>query len=93
MHRVRRNVSNSWQALHTKESATNLLFFFCVVVFLTFYRYMCTSIVLFERFHMQQLQELKTILGQKFFITHPNQEVRSADGIILLKQMEVRHQN
>jgi hypothetical protein len=39
---------------------------------------------------MQQLRELKTILGQAFFIQHPNQEIRTADGIILLKQMEVK---
>jgi len=45
--------------------------------------------VLSQRFHIQQLREFKTLLGKDFFRNHHNKEMRMADGIILLKEMDV----
>lgn len=45
--------------------------------------------VLSQRFHTQQLRELKIMLGEQFFLQHHNPHVRNADGIILLKEMDV----
>jgi len=45
--------------------------------------------VLSQRFHIQQLREFKILLGKDFFRNHHNKEMRMADGIILLKEMDV----
>ena len=46
-------------------------------------------LLLFKRFHIQQLREFKILLGKDFFRNHHNKEMRMADGIILLKEMDV----
>merc|ERR550517_1227713 len=43
--------------------------------------------VLSQRFHTKQLKEYKILLGSRFFEQHPNEIVRHADGLILIKEM------
>eukprot|EP00483_Globobulimina_turgida_P000657 UN00657 len=45
--------------------------------------------VLSQRFHIQQQKELKILLGEKYFDNHWNQQIKNADGFILLKEMDV----
>lgn len=45
--------------------------------------------ILSQRFHTKQLLELKTMLGHDFFCNHFHPDVQNADGIILLKEMNL----
>jgi len=45
--------------------------------------------ILSQRFHIQQQKELRILLGEQYFESHWNQQIRNADGFILLKEMEV----
>lgn len=45
--------------------------------------------VLSQRFHVQQLKELHVLLGKEYFLQHLHDDIKNADGIILLKEMKV----
>merc|ERR1712228_256082 len=45
--------------------------------------------VLSQRFHIQQQKELRILLGAKYFDNHWNQQIKNADGFILIKEMDV----
>jgi len=45
--------------------------------------------ILSQKYHRKQLIELRTMLGEDFFIKHPHPNVKNADGIILIKEMNL----
>jgi len=45
--------------------------------------------ILSQKYHRKQLIELKTMLGKDFFMKHLHPNVKNADGIILLKEMDL----
>jgi len=45
--------------------------------------------VLSQRFHTTQLFELQTCLGKSYFTNHWNPAIKNADGIILIKEMNL----
>lgn len=44
--------------------------------------------ILSQRYHRKQLLELKTMLGEDFFTKHYHPDVKNADGIILIREMD-----
>ncbi|ETO29930.1 glucosamine-6-phosphate deaminase [Reticulomyxa filosa] len=45
--------------------------------------------VLGRRFRVEQLNELKTLLGESYFKDHWHPQIRQADGFVLIKEMTV----